>query len=84
MVALSKVNGTYLEQYRLAGGSVGWTDLRAWYVEQGLEGAPDAIVWISQTGVHRVPLEASTSAPASPGPSPGASPAATAAAALGR
>ena len=29
VVALSKVNGTYLEQYRLAGGADGWADFRA-------------------------------------------------------
>ena len=69
VVALSKVNGSYLRQYRLAGGNAGWADLRDFYVEPGLEGEPDAIVWISATAIHRSVLEPATSAPASPGPS---------------
>ena len=80
VVALSKVNGAYIGQYRLADGDTGWSDLRSWYVEPGLGGEPDALVWISKDTVHRAILEASTSAPgasgapdetgaASPGPS---------------
>jgi hypothetical protein len=63
VVALSKVNGTYLGQYRLAGGDEGWADLRGWYVEPGIGGEPDALVWISRDAVHRAILEAPTSAP---------------------
>ena len=66
VVALSKANGDYLEQYRLAGGDTGWTDLRGWYVDPGLEGEPDTLVWISRTAVHRTLLDA---APGSPGSS---------------
>jgi hypothetical protein len=78
VVALTKANGTFLEQYRLAGGATGWSDLRDWYIEPGAEGEPDRLVWIGANAVHRVVLEASTSAPASPGASgapasPGAS-----------
>ncbi|HTK46032.1 MAG TPA: hypothetical protein VL749_11860 [Patescibacteria group bacterium] len=79
VVAVSKLNGTFQQQYRLAGGDAGWQDLRGWYVEQGVAGEPDALVWISKDAIHRVVLEATTAAPqgsgapASAGASPGAS-----------
>jgi hypothetical protein len=72
LIALSKVNGTFLGQYRLAEGSGAWSDMRDFYVEESIEGQPDAIVWISETAVHRAVLESVTSAPESPGPSDGA------------
>jgi hypothetical protein len=77
VVALSKVNGAYIGQYRLADGDTGWSDLRSWYVEPGLGGEPDALVWISKDTVHRAILEASTSVPGAsgaPGETGGASP----------
>jgi hypothetical protein len=74
VVAVSKINGTYLEQFRLAAGATSWSDIRGWYVESGIEAAPDALVWITGNTVHRAVLEASTSAPGSSGaPSPGES-----------
>ena len=73
IVALSKVNGAFLGQYRLADGSDGWADMRDFYVEPGVEGQPDAIVWISENALHRSVLESVTSAPSSPGPSEAAS-----------
>jgi hypothetical protein len=70
VVAMAKLSGSYEEQYRLAGGDPAWADLRGWYVEAGADGEPDLLVWISKTAVHRVVLEAPTTAPgASPGPS---------------
>jgi hypothetical protein len=80
IVALSKVNGSYIAQYRLTAGDAGWSDLRGWYVEPGVGGDPDSIVWISKGAVNRAVLEAITTAPtgsgqpeetggASPGPS---------------
>ena len=70
VVALSKVNGTYLQQFRLASADKGWADLRGWYVEPGVGGEPDSLVWIGKDAVHRVVLEATTSAPeGSGGPS---------------
>jgi hypothetical protein len=80
VVAVSKVNGTYIGQFRLAADDPGWSDLRGWYIEPGVGGEPDAIVWISRDTVHRVVLEATTSAPeGSGGPEEtgGASPGAT-------
>jgi hypothetical protein len=74
------VNGSYIAQYRLAGGAAGWADLRGWYVELGVAGEPDALVWTSKTGVNRAILEAVTVGPGESGspagsgaPSPGAS-----------
>jgi hypothetical protein len=80
VVALSKVNGTYLAQYRLAGDDQGWSDLRSWYIEPGIGDKPDAIVWISKDAVHRSILQAVATAPegsATPGQTGGASPGAT-------
>jgi hypothetical protein len=72
LIALSQVNGAFLGQYRLADGSDAWSDMRDFYVEESIEGQPDAIVWISQDAVHRAVLESATSAPESPGPTDGA------------
>ena len=57
LVGLSKVNGSFIGQYRLAGGAVGWADLRGFYVEAGLDQEPDAIVWIGKSGIGRVLLQ---------------------------
>jgi hypothetical protein len=77
VVALSKVNGSFIGQYRLqTDGKDAWADLRAFYVEPGQENEPDSIVWITKTGLHRAILQAATGPGASPGPSAGASPAA--------
>jgi hypothetical protein len=64
VVGLSKVNGSYIAQYRLAGGATGWSDLRGWYVEPGLDQEPDTLVWISATGLHRVLLQPTGGGPA--------------------
>ena len=53
LVALSKVNGAFLGQFRLGDGSDEWSDMRDFYVEAGVEGEPDAIVWIGKDAVHR-------------------------------
>ncbi len=67
VVAESKLNGTFQGQYRLAADDQGWRDLRGWYVEAGVGGEPDALVWISKDALHRVVLEATTTAPGSSG-----------------
>ncbi len=72
LVAFSKAKGGYLEQYRLAGASKDWVDVRGWYVEPGIADAPDAVVWITATGLHRAVLEPVTSDLA-PSGSPGSS-----------
>jgi hypothetical protein len=75
VVALSKVNGSYLAQYRLSGGVTSWGDMRGYYVESGLAGEPDALIWINAKGLQRALLQATSSSPgASPGASSGAGP----------
>ena len=74
VIAMTKVAGVYIEQFRLGAGSTGWSDLRAWYIEPGVSDAPDAIVWIDGTSIHRTILEKATSSLASPGPSGSALP----------
>jgi hypothetical protein len=77
IIALSKVNGSFLGQYRLVtDGTDGWTDFRGFYVQQGNGDQPDSIVWITRAGLHRAVLQPATGPGASPGPSEGASPAA--------
>ena len=80
VIALNKANGTYLEQYRLVGGSTPWAGLVDWYVEAGVADEPDILVWISATALHRVTLEPLSAAPdASAAASPGGSEAAASA-----
>ena len=71
IIALSKVDGSYKGQYRLAGGKTDWTDLRAMYVIAGAAGQPSTLVWMSGDGVHQAILVAVPDAgpPASPGQS---------------
>jgi hypothetical protein len=57
LIGLSKSNGSYVAQYRLAGGSTSWADFRGFYVEASLPDEPDAIVWISKQGVSRALLQ---------------------------
>ena len=49
--------------------------MRGWYVEAGLEEAPDVLIWISATGLHRVLLQPINPNPGA-SPSPGAASAA--------
>ena len=70
LVAFSKAKGDYLAEYRLAGGSTAWADARGWFVEPGIADAPDAVVWITSTGLHRAVLQSAAS-PAGPSQSPG-------------
>ena len=75
VIGLSKVNGAYVAQYRLAGGATGWSDFRGWYVEAGPDQEPDALIWITAKGLNRVLLQPTSGlTPASPAPSaPGGS-----------
>jgi hypothetical protein len=72
LVAFSKIDGSFLGQYRLAGGSDAWSDMRDFYVESGINGTPDAIVWIGKDAVNRATLVSATGPASSPGPSGGA------------
>jgi hypothetical protein len=79
VIALSKADGTYQAQYRLADGGTGWSDLRAMYIIPGTNDAPATLVWLSSDGVNQSPLIAADATPqASPSASPGASPGASA------
>ena len=57
LIGLSKVNGSFVGQYRLAGGDAGWADFRGFYIEAGLDQEPDAIVWIGKNGIGRALLQ---------------------------
>jgi hypothetical protein len=57
LVGLSKVSGAFIAQYRLAESATGWADFRGFYVQAGLDEEPDAVTWISKTGLHRVLLQ---------------------------
>jgi hypothetical protein len=78
VIAVSKSDGSYRGQYRLAGDVTDWSDLRGMYVISGAEGEPDTLVWLSGDGVHQAILvEVPDTAPAatpSPTPTPDAKP----------
>ncbi|HYK95236.1 MAG TPA: hypothetical protein VE011_05120 [Candidatus Dormibacteraeota bacterium] len=77
LVAFSKASGSFIGQYRLADGATGWSDIRGFYVQQGVAGAPDTIVWLSAKGIQSALLQPAGTGPGgSPSPSSAASPAA--------
>jgi len=68
VVAFDKAKGTFIEQYRLAGGNPGWQDVRGMYVVLGAGAeAPATLLWATKDGVFSAVLEAV------PDPGPGAS-----------
>ncbi|HLO36591.1 MAG TPA: hypothetical protein VK194_10930, partial [Candidatus Deferrimicrobium sp.] len=71
IISLSKVDGTYKAQYRLAEGKTDWTDLRGMYVIPGADGQPATLVWMSHDGVNQATLVAVPDS--APSASPGAS-----------
>jgi hypothetical protein len=76
VVAYDKAKGTFIEQYRLAGGSPAWDDVRGMYVVLGSgPEAPSTLVWATKDGVMSAVLEAVPDAIAgvSGSPSPSAS-----------
>jgi hypothetical protein len=75
VIALSKVDGTYQAQYRLAGSAKGWSDLRAMYIIPGTADGPATLVWLSSDGVNQAILIAApaTAPRATPSASPGPS-----------
>ncbi len=73
VVAFDKAKGSFIEQYRLAGGSPAWQDVRGMYVVTGSgPEAPATLVWATKDGVMSAVLEAvpdsAPSASGSPGP----------------
>ncbi len=91
IVAYDKGSGAYRQQFRLADGALGWSDLRSFYVVPGTASTPPTVIWISARDVSMAPLSpvpdtltggataspSSSSAPASP-PAPTTKPKATA------
>jgi hypothetical protein len=71
LIAVAKADGKYQAQYRLAGGSKDWSDMRAMYIIAGAEGEPATLVWMSPDGVNQAILL--TVPDAAPQASPGAS-----------
>ena len=76
VIAMSKLNGAFLGQFRLGAGAQGWNDMRGFYVEPGADTEPDALVWLSAKGIERAVLQP-VGATGSPAPGDSASPAAT-------
>lgn len=76
VIALSKVDGTYQAQYRLANGLKDWSDIRAMYVIAGAADGPSTLVWLSSSGVNQAILTAvsDTTPSASPSTSPSTAP----------
>jgi hypothetical protein len=71
IVAFSKDDGDYLEQYVLADGDRGWRDLRDMVVLPGAdEAAPATVWWISGNALHSAPLVAAEGPAATPTPTP--------------
>ncbi|HEY7970015.1 MAG TPA: hypothetical protein VID95_08470, partial [Candidatus Limnocylindrales bacterium] len=59
VVAYDKAKGTFIEQYRLAGNSPAWDDVRGMYVVLGSgPEAPSTLVWATKDGVMSAVLEA--------------------------
>jgi hypothetical protein len=80
VVAIDKAKGTYIEQFRLAGGARGWEDIRGMYVVLAGEEAPPTLIWATKNGVYSSILDAvpdvaapSPAGSGSPSPSGGAS-----------
>ena len=74
VIALSKTDGSYQAQYRLASGETGWADLRGMYIIPGSGDGPSTLVWASKDGVNQAILVAVADTAKAASPSPSASP----------
>ncbi len=75
VIAYDKATGNYQEQYRLAGGLSGFSDVRGMYVTLGAQGDPPTLWWVIRNRLLTAPLVAVPDQPsASPSPSPQPSP----------
>ena len=73
IVAFTKSNGKYVEQYQLEGHDDAWDGLRDFVVLPGADAdAPKTVWWISDTGLHSAVLEQAEGPAATPTPMPGA------------
>jgi hypothetical protein len=77
IIAVSKSDGSYMAQYRLASGARGWSDMRSMYVIPGSADGPATLVWLSASGVNQAILVAVPDLPAGANPSPAPSPSAS-------
>jgi hypothetical protein len=78
VVAFDKAKGTFVEQYRLTGGSPAFADVRGMYIVPGpVAGAPATLVWATKDSAMSAILEAVPDLPTGPAasgsPGPGAS-----------
>ena len=74
VIALNKIDGKYVVQYRLAGGATAWSDLRAMYVIAGVDTQSSTLVWMSRDGVHQAILAVVPDAAPAVSPIPSARP----------
>jgi len=58
VIAFSKVRGAFDSQFRLGGQSLDWAAIRDWYVEPAVGDGPDALVWLTTSGIRRAVLQA--------------------------
>jgi hypothetical protein len=76
IIALDKVDGDFVAQYRIAGGRRDWSDLRAMYVVPGAgEDAAPTLVWLSRDAINQAPLVAVPDTAPTPSASPSGEPA---------
>ena len=72
VLAFDKLTGAYLAQYRPAGGSQAWSQLRDFYIQPRSPGQAPAIYWIDGTTLGTAILQPVTPAPSgAPSASPG-------------
>jgi len=69
ILAFDKADGDFVAQYRLPAADDSWEGLLAMYAIAGLDGAPDTLVWASETSVHQVVLGPQADPDVSPDPS---------------
>ncbi|HEY0443594.1 MAG TPA: hypothetical protein VGC90_05170, partial [Candidatus Limnocylindrales bacterium] len=91
IVGIDKAKGTFVEQYRLAGGATAWNDVRGMYVIPGVNDAPATLIWTTANAVHQsflaavaAPVPGASGAPAASGPTGSAAPAASPKASAGQ
>jgi hypothetical protein len=75
IVAFSKANGDFVEQYLLAGDDGAWADLKDMVVLPGADAdSPATVWWISGNALHTAVLVAAEGPGATPSPTPSATP----------
>ncbi len=75
VVVIDKSDGSFVQQWRLAGGDPDWKDLRGMYVVPRPNGLSPVLVWIDRDRVMTAPLEAVPDSGTGASPAASASPA---------